>query len=164
MTLTDPSGNGIFGFAGVTSRAQLCPGFTYSQLASTGSLESNLNGFFNPNAVADTLITGASAAAKAACPFPVIGVVGGSGGATGFGNTGRTILVGPGQFNWDISVTKNFKILENSRLQLRSDYFNAFNHPQFANPTTAVNSAAFGQITSTTVAPRIIQFALRYMF
>lgn len=164
MTLTDPSGNGIYGFAGVTSRAQLCPGFTYSQLASTGSLESNLNGFFNPNAVADTLITGASAAAKAACPFPVIGVVGGSGGATGFGNTGRTILVGPGQFNWDISVTKNFKILENSRLQLRSDYFNAFNHPQFANPTTAVNSAAFGQITSTTVAPRIIQFALRYMF
>jgi hypothetical protein len=123
-----------------------------------------LNGFFNPNAVADTLITGASAATKAACPFPVVGMVNGLGGATGFGNTGRNILVGPGQFNWDGSVTKNFKILEKSTLQFRADFFNAFNHAQFSNPAIAVNSAAFGQITSTTVAPRIIQFALRYAF
>ncbi|HYL37008.1 MAG TPA: carboxypeptidase-like regulatory domain-containing protein [Bryobacteraceae bacterium] len=164
LTLTDPFGGGIYGQAGVTSRAQMCPGLTYADLLTSGSIQSRLNGFFNPSAVANTVVTRANPAAQAACPFPLVGVVGGLDGATGFGNTGRDILVGPGQFNWDISVAKNFKILEKSNLQLRSDFFNAFNHPQFSNPATAVNSTAFGQITSTTVAPRIIQFALRYMF
>jgi len=43
--------------------------------------------------------------------------------------------------------------------------FNAFNHPQFSNPASAVvNASAFGQITTTSVAPRIMQFALRYSF
>ena len=160
MTLTDPNGGGIYGFAGITSRAQMCPGFTYGQLVNPGSIESNLNGYFNLNGVADTLVT----KGNAGCAFPVIGQVNGQGGATGFGNTGRNILIGPGQFNWDVSITKNIKIMEKSNLQLRSDFFNAFNHPQFANPAIAVNSGAFGQIISTTVAPRIIQFALRYMF
>ena len=157
MTLTDPNGAGIYGFAGVTSRAQMCPGFTYGQLVNPGSIESKLNGYFNLNGVANTLVT----RGNAGCPFPVIG------GASGFGNTGRGILVGPGQFNWDVSISKNVKIMEKSNLQIRSDFFNAFNHPQFANPAASslvVNSSAFGQITTTTVAPRIIQFALRYMF
>jgi hypothetical protein len=116
------------------------------------------------SAVADTLVTGATTAAKAACPFPTAGIVNGQGGAAGFGNTGRAVLVGPGQFNWDISVTKDFKILEKSNLQARAEFFNTFNHPQFSNPATVVNAAAFGQITTTTVAPRIVQFALRYVF
>ena len=164
MTLTDPNGGGIYGFAGITARAQMCPGYSYGQLVNPGGIESNLNGYFNLNAVADTLVTGASAAAKAACPYPVIGVVNGQGGATGFGNTGRNILIGPGQFNWDVSISKNFKIMEKQNLQFRTDFFNAFNHPQFSNPSTVVNSSGFGQITSTTVAPRIVQFALRYAF
>ena len=41
---------------------------------------------------------------------------------------------GPGQFNWDISIVKNTQITERVRMQFRSDFYNAFNHPQFAPP------------------------------
>jgi hypothetical protein len=166
LTLTDPAGGAILGVAG-TSRAQLCPGMTTANLINQGPISSNLNNFLNLNAVADTLVTGANAAAKAACPFPVVGVVNGAGGATGYGNLGRNTVVGPGQFNWDMSILKNLKvggIREAGTLQLRADFFNAFNHPQFSNPAVVVNAAAFGTITSTTVAPRILQMGLRYSF
>jgi hypothetical protein len=138
----------------------MCPGFTYGQLVNSGSLQSKLNGYFNLNGVADTVVT----AGSATCSFPVIGVVNGQGGATGFGNTGRNILIGPGQFNWDISINKNFALTERFHLQYRTDFFNAFNHPQFSNPATTVNTGSFGQITSTTVAPRIVQLSLRLVF
>ena len=162
MTLTDTTGGGIFGFT-TTSRAQMCPGFTYGQLVTPGGLGSKLNDYFNLNGVADTIVT----KGNASCPFPITGVVNGLGGASGYGNTGRDILVGPGQFNWDISIIKNLKvggIREDGNIQFRTEFFNAFNHPQFANPSTVVNAATFGQITSTTVAPRIIQMVLRYSF
>jgi hypothetical protein len=42
--------------------------------------------------------------------------------------------------------------------------YNALNHPQFAAPGTAVGSATFGVITQTSVAPRMIQFGLKYLF
>jgi outer membrane receptor protein involved in Fe transport len=160
MTLTDSAGAGIYGYIGTTTTAQMCPGFTYGQLVNSGSLQSKLNGYFNLNGVADTVVT----AGSASCPYPVIGVVNGQGGATGFGNTGRNILIGPGQFNWEISINKNFTITERVHTQFRTDFFNAFNHPQFSNPATTVNTGSFGQITSTTVAPRIVQFSLRLVF
>ncbi len=148
LTLTDPSGGGIYGQAGVSSRAQICPGLTYGDLATSGSIQSRTTGFFNRSGI---------------CSIPTVGVVNGVGGATGFGNTGRNILIGPGQVNFDISISKNFKIMEKSNLQLRGELFNAFNHPQFANPATVVGTT-LGQIGSTTVAARIVQFALRYAF
>ena len=43
-------------------------------------------------------------------------------------------------------------------------FFNFFNHPQFANPANDLAVANFGQITSTSVNPRLIQFALKYIF
>jgi hypothetical protein len=50
-------------------------------------------------------------------------------------------------------------------VQFRAEFFNFFNHPQFAAPATAVSSAAtFGLITGTTVNPRVVQFALKYNF
>jgi Carboxypeptidase regulatory-like domain len=166
VTLTDTTGGAILGNAG-TSRAQMCPGMTYGNILTSGPISSRLNNFFNLSSVADTLVTGANAAAKAACPFPVVGIVNGLGGANGYGNSGRNIAVGPGQFNWDLSAIKNLRvggIRESGSLQFRADFFNAFNHPQFSNPATSVTAAAFGTITSTTVAPRIIQLGLRYSF
>ena len=62
---------------------------------------------------------------------------------------------------------------ENADLKFRTDFFNAFNHPQFSNPNFGQgaiyglpNFAAgnFGQITSTSVNPRVIQLALKYIF
>jgi len=45
----------------------------------------------------------------------------------------------------------------------RTEFFNAFNHPQFSNPGTSI-TGAFGAITSASVNPRLIQFALKYVF
>jgi hypothetical protein len=59
---------------------------------------------------------------------------------------------------------------ENATLVFRSEFFNAFNHPQFANPVTSSNqiidvtSATFGQIQAASVNPRLVQFALKYVF
>jgi outer membrane receptor protein involved in Fe transport len=90
----------------------------------------------------------------------------------GFGNAGYGIVSGPGQFNWDISLVKTTKvggINENATLVFRSEFFNAFNHPQFANPVGSnqvidVTSSTFGLINATSVNPRLVQFALKYVF
>ena len=82
-----------------------------------------------------------------------------------FGNSGVGTILGPGQFNWDISLVKTTKITERQSVILRAEFFNAFNHAQFGNPALAIDSpATFGQITTTTVNPRLIQFALKYVF
>ncbi len=62
---------------------------------------------------------------------------------------------------------KSEGIHEDATLVFRTEFFNMFNHPQFANPTgsqTDVSKSTFGQITSTAVNPRLIQFALKYVF
>jgi hypothetical protein len=51
-----------------------------------------------------------------------------------FGNMGRNMFQDTGFRNFDFSVAKNFHFGENKRLQLRAEFFNIFNHPNFANP------------------------------
>ncbi len=87
--------------------------------------------------------------------------------ALGFGNSGVGIYDGPGQNNFDLSLTKGFPVRwprENSFLEFRSEFFNAFNHPQFCDPDVDFSSPTFGQISCTSVAPRIIQIALKFKF
>jgi len=48
--------------------------------------------------------------------------------------------------------------------EFRAEFFNAFNMVNFANPNTNVSAATFGQITGTTVSPRIIQLAVKLVF
>lgn len=71
---------------------------------------------------------------------------------------------GPGQNNWDMSLAKSFKIKESQNLLFRTEFFNAFNHPQFDLPGTNVAAPTFGVISNTVVNPRLIQFALKYVF
>jgi hypothetical protein len=178
LTFTDARGGTIYGvfgpnsinptnFGGATfgannySRSQLCPGVTYGQIASSGHVEQRLggpsggSGFWNLNAFSNSLPT-------SACGLPVIG------NGTDYGNSGVGIARGPGQMNWDLSVIKSTRvggIREGGTLIFRAEFFNAFNHPQFNNPGTATSTpATFGIITSTSVAPRLIQFALKYVF
>jgi hypothetical protein len=66
--------------------------------------------------------------------------------------------------NVNVSATKGFQLKEGMKLQFRADAFNLCNHPLFAAPTIAVTSGTFGQISSTTNAPRVIQVALRLTF
>jgi hypothetical protein len=55
-------------------------------------------------------------------------------GTQHFGSLGRNALVGPDYRSFDFSVVKNTKLSERVTLQLRADFFNVFNHPNFANP------------------------------
>jgi len=66
--------------------------------------------------------------------------------------------------NFDLTITKNFPIVERLRLQFRGDIFNVLNHPLFAAPNLSPTSSSFGTITSTTNQPRVIQMALRLTF
>lgn len=62
-----------------------------------------------------------------------------------YGNAGKTLFRGPGIDNWDIALFKDFPIYERSRLQLRWELYNAFNHTQFgAGPSSACCSASSG--------------------
>ena len=141
MTITDGRGGTIYGSAS-TSRAQLCPGVSNSDLATSGSAKQRLDQYFNPTAF---------------CSPPSIG------NGTGYGNLGVGTILGPGQSNWDLSMNKSVRIHE-SRVELRVEFFNMFNHAQFSNPNVSVSDAPFGKITSTSVNPRLIQFGVKYLF
>jgi len=94
-------------------------------------------------------------------------IVGTDGKATGAGDSGSGIILGPGQFNWDMSLIKSTKvggIHEDATLTFRAEFFNAFNHPQFNVPASNFAQASFGHITTSSVNPRLIQFALKYAF
>jgi len=91
-------------------------------------------------------------------------VASGAAGATGFGDVPRNSFRGPYQQNWDFSVIKTTRIKEEHELRFRMDMFNMWNHPVFGFPT-AVNigtASTFGQITTTVVPARLIQFGLSY--
>jgi hypothetical protein len=51
-----------------------------------------------------------------------------------FGTMGRNLFRGPGYQNWDFSVLKNWRIGDRVILQLRGEFFNILNHPNFSNP------------------------------
>lgn len=85
-------------------------------------------------------------------------------GAGRYGNLGRNVFHGPGLNNWDVSGSKTFKFTERQTLQFISDFFNVFNHTQFANPNGSISSANFGKITAVQVQERLVQFTLRYQF
>jgi hypothetical protein len=90
-----------------------------------------------------------------------------------FGNLGRNAFRGPYEQNWDFSLMKNFQLTERFVLRFGTDFFNIWNHANFANPAVTdvetINSAdpaasPFGKIFSTVGNPRLIQFSLRLAF
>lgn len=80
-----------------------------------------------------------------------------------FGNAGRNSLVGPGYFDVDAALSRDFKVRESKALQLRFEFFNVFNHTNFNNPGATLSSKTFGQILSAN-DPRIIQLAAKFTF
>ena len=104
-----------------------------------------------------------------------------------FGDLGRDQIYGPGFWNVDFSLSKNFQLRDRLTLQFRSEFFNIFNHPNFALPSNTIipgvnadgspntSAGAAGVITQTPdVAqgnpglggggPRVLQFGLRLQF
>jgi hypothetical protein len=55
-------------------------------------------------------------------------------GTRHFGSEGRDVLHGATYKQWDLAVYKDTSISERLKLQLRADFFNILNHPNFANP------------------------------
>ncbi len=80
-----------------------------------------------------------------------------------FGTAGRSIFHGPGSIQFDMSISRLFSFRERYKMELRGDFFNIMNHANWNGPSTAVNSATFGQITSFG-APRLIQLAMKAYF
>ncbi len=83
---------------------------------------------------------------------------------TRFGNTGRNILRGPGAVRADASIFRSFPLTERYHLEFRAEAFNVPNHPQFNNPSSNVNGANFGMITSAQPTERQLRFGLRLGF
>ena len=89
---------------------------------------------------------------------------------TGFGDLARNLYHGPFQQNWDVSFLKHFKIGERQEIRFAADFFNLWNHTNFANPTVtdietaSVPNSPFGKIVQTVGNPRLIQFSLRWAF
>jgi hypothetical protein len=83
-----------------------------------------------------------------------------------YGNSGRNILRAPGQAQFDLSITKLTRFGERFEHQFRCEIFNAFNHPQFANPASVIGTANAGVITSLlfNTPMRQIQFAMKLAF
>jgi len=147
MSLSDRNGGSAYGFAGPAT-VTLCPGATNKDLVTSGTTSSRLYNWINKSAI---------------CKAPVIG----SDGSTDYGSTGQSIMDGPGQFNTDFSLGKTTAVgglRENAQLAFRVEFYNALNHPQFANPGTNFGTANFGVVTRTSVAPRLIQFGFKYIF
>lgn len=80
-----------------------------------------------------------------------------------FGSAGRNILDGPGYQNLNASLVKNTSLSERLNLQLRAEFFNLFNHPNFNLPDNFFGSPTFGRILSAQ-SPRHIQFGAKLLF
>jgi len=162
LTLVDT--NTLNAFApNVTDRVQLAPGCTNKHVETPGAVTSKLANYLN-----------------AAC-FTLPPIVGSDGLATGFGNSGNGIISGPDQRNFDLSFIKTTSVTENASLEFRAELFNAFNTPSFGFVNSELNVGTVapdpntgqpsfqpnptgGNIISTSVAPRVIQFALKLHF
>ena len=115
---------------GLTPRAEILPGFGNGSLPTD---RRNIHEWFNTSAFVSIPLTGSLANGQ-------------------WGNSGRNILQGPGTKDIDFSVFKNFQVAESKALQLRAEFFNLFNTPQFNNPSATAPSPAVG---STTLVPNI---------
>ncbi|HTB92748.1 MAG TPA: TonB-dependent receptor [Candidatus Sulfotelmatobacter sp.] len=165
------------------------PGYTTTLTGSLASGASNSQGYTGGgigNELANGYLNGANFTRAPFMYFPsgVCTDPTGNTCVTEFGNLGRNTFRGPYQQNWDFSLGKNFQLTERFGLRFTTDFFNIWNHANFANPsitdvetivtcTPGVNgcpangvspSSPFGKIFSTLGTPRLIQFSLRLAF
>jgi hypothetical protein len=137
----------------------LVPGARLQDIQGHGPAKNRLQNFFNTNGVGDATnaplcqpIPGKPSAL--ACPGP-----------TEFGNLPtNTFLRAPGQKSVDLAVTKTTKLFENYNVEIRADFFNAFNWVNFSGPDTGIIDSTFGSIQGDTVNPRVIQASAKFKF
>ena len=81
-----------------------------------------------------------------------------------FGNESIGAVTGPGITNLDMSLIKNTNITERVNLQFRFEAFNVANHLIMGDPITDFGTPLFGQVVSTRLDNRELQFALKLVF
>ncbi|MGB8010059.1 MAG: carboxypeptidase regulatory-like domain-containing protein [Terriglobales bacterium] len=147
LTFLNTNSNNLFGTSSDFAYLDLSNSGCNGSIGVGGSVKSRLNEYFNVNCFT---------------PPPQLS----SDGGTGFGNTKPGMLRGPAQHNVDLSLRKTTHLAEHMGLEFRAEFFNAFNSTQFGNPDTTFSDGApaFGQITSTSVAARVGQLALKLNF
>jgi Carboxypeptidase regulatory-like domain len=162
LTFTDAN-NGTAYAASAGSRAQFIAGKSNRDVLNKngGSMLNRVktNSFLNPSA---SLFVTAPVVAFAAPSSATSTIL-----PTDYGNSGVGVARGPGNDDWDMTLSKATRvggIREGATLDFRTEFFNVWNHAQYTNPSTGAQTASYGQITSSAVAPRLIQFALKYIF
>ncbi len=83
------------------------------------------------------------------------------------GNVGRNTLRGDSYYNTDFGILRRFRVAplgEAGNIQLRAEFFNLYNHPNFNFPVSTLSSSAFGRYVSNATSPRVIQFAVKVGF
>ncbi len=83
-----------------------------------------------------------------------------------FGDSGRNVIIGPGIHNIDLAVSRTFRLSDLTRAQFRTDFYNAFNHPNFVAPPSMQNfadSTDFG-VLFVARSPRIIQLGVKLLW
>jgi hypothetical protein len=89
-----------------------------------------------------------------------------------YGDAGRNSILGPGAYEPDLAVYRDFPyelFHKNQLWTVRFESFAVTNHPQFSNPTATLSSGNFGKILTATANPngnisRIMQLAVKYVF
>jgi hypothetical protein len=156
FSIYDPAGGSAYALASPASTATFSPGFGCGNAPSSGSVTSRLANWVNPAAyTSDPLAPSLSNGEPSDAPL--------------YGNTPRNCIIGPPQKNVDFTLDKSFKLGERQSLRFRTDFFNLFNHPSFANPETfngdgGVVGNGGAPITTVVGTPRLIQFSLKYGF
>lgn len=156
FTLTSGSDYNLDGISG-NDRPILIPGVSTS--ISHPNRASEISEWFNTAAFCDN-----NGGSKNPCPVGVTGI--GPNGQDG--NVRRNSLYGPGFYQWDMSLFRNFHVYERFSLQARAEATNLFNHPNLGNPGTVLGSQNFGVISDTGTNPgnpmRQLQLGLRLLF
>ena len=110
-----------------------------------------------PNVVGDPALADPTAERwfdTSAFVFPAFGT---------FGNSGRNTVDGPGYQNVNLALMKRLPLGNRSKLQLRLEAFNLFNHTNFNQPDNFLGSPTFGHILSAQ-SPRRVQLGAKVIF
>jgi hypothetical protein len=137
-------------------------GFPYSVVCDCdGAIRPALVGDPFSNIPAGLLINPAAFSTSAALRQSVTNA---AGNTIRFGTLGRNTFRGPGIFNTDLSIFKNTRVTEGSKVQLGFEFFNIFNHPNFTVPSNNVNFGDFGQIKNNALPGRVVQYRFKFIF
>lgn len=154
-TNTDPGPAGD-GSPNLVRADQVGPVVTYNPRLNQTLNQNSGNYYFNPTAFSNSRLVSLDNQSQTD-PSALLGQF-------TEGTFPRNGLRGPGLINTDVSLAKHLLFFrEKLDAELHLDAFNVFNHTNFANPTTNIDSSTFGQV-STTNGPRILQVALHFKF